>query len=269
LRVVYNVCHRLNNDPIISLRSLKPLLNSHRYPKENFVTENHAYIIVGDVPVIITKLFDFDEYNELSWFHKEEIPILASLGLCKADIGWYSLYAGNEPVYVSDSNAYSFDLRDNNVINNLLSFASKEFGIAGPLNASVSMLCVFSLYLMMIVIATANIGVPFNTVVNNSSEKVLNILTVLLQCIRTNKYIQLQEFFQRTCLQFFQDSSLMIKLEIACEDKHIEKIIQVLLSSVIELLSKHPVSLPSLIQPLLHFRPRTKPLGQKVELVVF
>lgn len=134
MRVVYNVCHRLNNNPIISLRSLKPLLNSHRYPKENFVTENHAYIIVGDVPIIITKLFDFDEYNELSWFHKEEIPILASLSLCAADMGWYSLYAGNEPVYVSDSNAYSFDLRDNYVVNDLFSFASKELGMTNPLN---------------------------------------------------------------------------------------------------------------------------------------
>ena len=78
------------------------------------------------MPIIITKLFEFDEYNELSWFHKEEIPILSSLSLCKADIGWYSLYARNKPVYVSDSNAYSFDLRDYNVINDLLSFASNE-----------------------------------------------------------------------------------------------------------------------------------------------
>ena len=133
MRFVYNIYHQLNNDPVICLRRVKPLLSYYDYPRENFIMENHAYIIVGDQPILITKIFNFDDYNELSWLHKEEIRILSALSLCAPNIGWYSFYV-HEATYVSDSNAHSFDLRDNNIVNELLSFASKKLGIDLCLN---------------------------------------------------------------------------------------------------------------------------------------
>lgn len=122
---VYN---RSDNNPILCLRKVKPFTN-YSYPKENFVKEDHAYVVLGDQPILITKLFDLNEYNELSWLHKEKIRILSALSLSASGIGWYSLYAGSEAVYLTDFNSHSYDLRDSNVINNLLFCCREKLGI--------------------------------------------------------------------------------------------------------------------------------------------
>jgi hypothetical protein len=99
------------------------------FSRQNLVTQNHAYVVVEDTPILITKPTNFDEYNELSWLHLEELHMLAAMSLCAPDIGWYSLYGGHDPIYISATDVKSTDLRDNKVLNDLLSLASIESGI--------------------------------------------------------------------------------------------------------------------------------------------
>ncbi|WP_026701739.1 hypothetical protein [Salibacterium aidingense] len=120
------------HDSLICVRSVNPL--SSNYPNEHFISRNYAYILVGDTPVLITKLFDFNEYNDLSWLHREEISVLATLSICAPSIGWYSFYPGHEPVYISDSNLYSVDLKDSDTVTKLLSFANNEWSIPNSLD---------------------------------------------------------------------------------------------------------------------------------------
>lgn len=121
MKFVHSVLWRKNNTPVFSVRQLNHFLSS--YPEDNFISENFAYVIYDDKPILITKIKDFEEYNDLTWLQKEEIRVLGAISLSADSIGSFSFFSENRPNYIEVDNIDEFDLCNPICINNILSFS--------------------------------------------------------------------------------------------------------------------------------------------------
>lgn len=125
MKIINNVVWLEDDTPVFCVRQLNPFLSS--FPEENFIGKDFAYVVHNNKPILITKIKDFEGYNELSWLHKEEIRVLGAISLSAESIGWYSFFSENRPIYIEIEDIHNFTLSEQKYIDRILSFSSGSF----------------------------------------------------------------------------------------------------------------------------------------------
>lgn len=125
MKFIHNIHWRRKTTPVFSVRQLNHFLSS--YPDDNFTGEDFAYVIYNDKPILVTKIKDFEEYNELTWLQKEEIRVLGAISLSADSIGWFSFFSEHRPIYIEVDNTDEFSLCNPICISNILSFCKGSF----------------------------------------------------------------------------------------------------------------------------------------------